>query len=279
MQPYTDIIISTITKFLPKGEAEWELVGFINKKKEIYAFGSDSKIIGRLFEVIAFDALEKSAKELGFLLHESDQQTVYPDFYFEKPDGRKIAIDIKTTYRRSKTAKYGFTGGSFTSFMRNGTKNIVGKYSDYDGHYILGVVYTRENEMSKGKISLKDVETIIPAYKNIEVFVQEKFRTCGDKKGSGNTDNIGTIKANSIEPFVFGAGPFSFLGEDVFHDYWVNHPRYTDSITAKASLYNDIPSYIKWIQKKDNKRASELQSQYDEYLKFYDSMVQKEWIK
>ena len=43
MQPYTDIIISTITKFLPKGEAEWELVGFINKKKEIYAFGSDSK--------------------------------------------------------------------------------------------------------------------------------------------------------------------------------------------------------------------------------------------
>ncbi|MDU0403410.1 Type-2 restriction enzyme EcoRV [Lactococcus lactis] len=64
--------------------------------------------------------------------------------------------------------------------------------------------------MSKGKISLKDVETIIPAYKNIEVFVQEKFRICGDKKGSGNTDNIGTIKANSIEPFVFGAGPFLF---------------------------------------------------------------------
>lgn len=279
MELYSDLIISTISKYLPRTEAEWELVGFVNKKKEIYTFGSDSKIIGRLFEVIAFDALEKSAKELGFELYESDQQTVYPDFYFIKPNGKKIAIDVKTTYRRSNTAKYGFTGGSFTSFMRNGTKNIIGKYSDYDGHYILGVVYTRENEMSKGKISFEEVESIIPAYKNIEVFIQEKFRICGDKKGSGNTDNIGTIKANSIEPFVFGAGPFSFLGIDVFHDYWVNHPRYTDSIDIKKSLYNDISSYIKWVGQKDNVRASELQIQYDKYLNCYDEMVRKNWIK
>ncbi|WP_332058404.1 type II restriction endonuclease, partial [Streptococcus canis] len=75
MLPYTDKIIETITKYLPKDENEWELVGFVNKKKEIYTFGSDSKIIGRLFEVIAFEALNNSAIELGYTLHESDQQT------------------------------------------------------------------------------------------------------------------------------------------------------------------------------------------------------------
>ena len=71
MTPYTDKIIDTIAKYLPKNENEWELVGFINKKKEIYTFGSDSKIIGRLFEVIAFEALQRSANELGYTLHES----------------------------------------------------------------------------------------------------------------------------------------------------------------------------------------------------------------
>ncbi|WP_332058472.1 type II restriction endonuclease, partial [Streptococcus canis] len=243
MLPYTDKIIETITKYLPKDENEWELVGFVNKKKEIYTFGSDSKIIGRLFEVIAFEALNNSAIELGYTLHESDQQTVYPDFYFVKPNGRKIAVDIKTTYRRSEKAKFGFTGGSFTSFMRNGTKNIVGNYSDYDGHYILGVVYTRETNPTTGKVAFENLDSIIPAYKNIEIFVQEKYRICGDKKGSGNTDNIGTITSASIKPFVYGAGPFSILGKDTFHDYWVNHPRYTDSKEKKQSLYNNIDTY------------------------------------
>lgn len=270
MKPYTDKIIETISKYLPKEEKEWELVGFINKEKEIYTFGSDSKIIGRLFEVIAFDALNSAAKELGYTLHESEKQTVYPDFYFEKSNGRKIAIDIKTTYRRSLKAKFGFTGGSFTSFMRNGTKNIVGNYSDYDGHYILGVVYTRENKPTTGKVTLENLQKITPSYKEIEVFVQEKFRICGDKKGSGNTDNIGTITANTIEPFIYGAGPFSILGEDVFHDYWKNHPKYTDSAEIKASLFNDIPSYIKWVEKYDTNKAKHLKTKYTSYISQYN---------
>ncbi|MGV3322537.1 Uncharacterised protein [Streptococcus acidominimus] len=45
MEQYSDIIIDTITNFLPKNEKEWKLVGFVNKEKEIYTFGSDSKII------------------------------------------------------------------------------------------------------------------------------------------------------------------------------------------------------------------------------------------
>ncbi|HEL1266430.1 TPA: restriction endonuclease [Streptococcus equi subsp. zooepidemicus] len=263
-------MITTITKYLPQDEKEWELVGFINKESEIYTFGNDSKIIGRLFEVIAYDALKKSAIELGCELRESEQQTVYPDFYFEKPNGRKIAIDIKTTYRRSEKAKFNFTGGSFTSFMRNGTKNIVGHYSDYDAHYILGVVYTREPNPTVGKVNFDNLGSIIPAYKDIEVFVQEKFRICGDKKGSGNTDNIGTISAKTIEPFIYGAGPFSVLGEEVFHDYWVNHPRYTDTEEKKQTLFNNIDSYIEWVRTSDQQRADKLRKKYDEYLDAYN---------
>ncbi len=266
MNKHTDKIIETIYKFLPKTEEEWELVGFINKKNEIFTFGNDSKIIGRLFEVISYPALKKAANELGYKLYESEQQTVYPDFFFEKENGKKIAIDVKTTYRKSKKSKYGFTGGSFTSFMRNGTKNIVGNYSDYDAHYILGFVYTRESLPTTGKVNIKDIANIIPAYKNVEFFIQEKFRICGDKKGSGNTDNIGTIKYNSIEPFEFGAGPFSLLGEDVFHHYWTNHPKYKDSRQIKESLYNDIPSYITWLSANNKNKASQLQKLYEKYL-------------
>lgn len=265
---YTDSIIETITKYLPKNEQEWELVGFINREKEIYAFGNDSKIIGRLFEVIAVDALLKAAKELGYTLFESTEQTVYPDFYFLKPNGKKVAVDIKTTYRKTPTAKYGFTGGSFTSYMRNGTKNIVGKYSDYDGHYILGVVYTREKEPSLGKTAIEDLDTIVPAYKDIEVFVQEKYRICGDKKGSGNTDNIGTIKANTIKPFIYGAGPFAFLGKDIFHDYWIHHPKYKDSEETKSSLFNNLSSYIAWVGKNDPTKAAIISQKYEKYKQF-----------
>lgn len=277
MIKYTDEIIEAITTHLPKDDKEWELVGFINKDSNIYAFGNDSKILGRLFEVIVVDALMSAAKDLDYTVHESTEQTVYPDFYFVKPNGKRIAIDIKTTYRKfsvnGSVGKFGFTGGSFTSYMRNGTKNINGKYSDYDKHYIIGILYTRERNPSIGKTTLSELSSIVPAYKDPEVFIQEKYRICGDKKGSGNTDNIGTIKAKSVETFAYGAGPFAFMGSDAFHEYWTNHPRYKDSKSLKDSLYSDISGYLKWLEnvKKDKTRADDYRSKYKDYLKFIKS--------
>jgi len=272
VEPYTDIIIETITKHLPKDEKEWELVGFINKDKEIYPFGNDSKIIGRLFEVIAKNAMFKASQELGFELHEPRMQTVYPDFFLVKPNGRKIAVDIKTTYRvtngRGMVNKFGFTGGSFTSYMRNGTKNIEGSYSEYDNHYILGVLYTRESSPTIGKQSLSNLQNIIPAYHSPEVFIQEKFRIAGDKKGSGNTDNIGTIKSNTIEAFQYGAGPFAFLGKEAFDLYWTNHPLYKDSLETKQSLFSDLPSFILWLRNTNNDLADKYERKFHEYIEF-----------
>lgn len=277
MKKYTDNIIETINRNLPTDEKDWILSGFINPDKDIFTFGNDSKIIGRLFEVLAFDSLNKSAQELGYILGESEKQTVYPDFYFKKPNGRLIGIDIKTTYRRSENSRFGFTGGSFTSFMRNGTKNIHGNYDDYDAHYILGIVYTREENPTIGKVSINDLDKIIPAYKNVDFFIQEKYRICGESKGSGNTDNIGTISSNKLEPFIFGAGPFSFLGPEVFHDYWVNYPKYKDSAETKASLYTNISGYIDWVRETDEERAKNLLEKYTEYLKKYQELELNNW--
>ncbi|NEW62262.1 restriction endonuclease [Granulicatella sp. zg-ZJ] len=277
MKPHTDNIIETIYKYLSTEQQDWILSGFIDPDKNIYTFGSDSKIIGRLFEVLVTKPLLNAARELGYELGESEKQTVYPDFYFKKPNGRKIAIDIKTTYKKSAQSKFGFTGGSFTSFMRNGTKNIYGHYNDYDAHYILGIVYEREESPTTGILSLEDLNSIRPAYKNIEFFIQEKFRICGETKGSGNTDNIGTILSTTLSPFIFGAGPFNFLGEEVFHDYWTHFPKYKDSKEIKDSLFNSIDSYINWVAKKDDKKAKEIRLKYNEYLSFYESMENNNW--
>lgn len=256
-----DLIISTIYKYLPKEQQEWELLGFVNSKFEVFPFGTDSKILGRLFEVIIADSLTKAARELGYTLRESEQQTVYPDFWFVKPNGRYIAIDVKTTYRKftkkGKISKFNFTLGSFTSFMRNGTKNIYGQYNDYDAHYVIGILYSREANPTIKKTKIDQIGTIIPSYEDPEIFVQEKYKISGTQKGSGNTDNIGTIKANTLRPFIEGAGPFSFLGRDVFEHFWVNHPKYTD----KEKWYTTLPEYFDWLDQ-HNKKSSRLRELY-----------------
>ena len=108
-------------------------------------------------------------------------------------------------------------------------------------------------------------------------FIQEKYRICGESKGSGNTDNIGTISSNKLEPFIFGAGPFSFLGPEVFHDYWVNYPRYKDSAETKASLYTNISGYIDWVRETDEEKAQNLLEKYTEYLKKYQELELNNW--
>jgi hypothetical protein len=53
----------------------------------------------------------------------------------------KIAIDIKTTYIRSDGSSVKFTLGSFGSYIRNNTKNIAYRYTDYAKHYVIDEEY------------------------------------------------------------------------------------------------------------------------------------------
>lgn len=268
MEKHEDYIIDTIKSYLPTTEKETELLGFINEKKEIYTFGHDSKIIGRLFEILVEPYLIEVAKKLEFTLHESTSQTVYPDFYFKDKEDNRYAIDIKSTYRKSRLV---FTQGSFTSYLQDGTKNIDGHYDMYKKHYVIMFLYDREINPTHGKCNLSNLDKIIPAYKNVEIAVAEKYRVGGERPGSGNTDNIGTFKSKTFEPYGYnyGSGPFAFLGNEAYEHYWKNYPRNKLSKKEKENLYTTLPEYFLWLEKNGHTELSKkYKSKYNEYNKF-----------
>lgn len=246
-------------------ERDKEIVGFISRDKRIYTVGSDSKIIGRLFEVLAQPVLEKVAQELGMELHESPKQTIYPDFWMNYPetlDKNRIAIDIKTTYRNSANAKFKYTLGSYTGFLRNGTKNIAGDYSMYDHHLVVGFLYTRNLKYDTNIVSIDQIDKINSPVQNIRFFVAEKYKIAGEKPGSGNTANIGTFSSPNIEDFANECGPFSFLGNDVFEKYWRNYPTPSERANGQE-LYTDLLGFYKWIQKNNPKEYDQLKPKID----------------
>lgn len=225
-----------------------EIVGFISRKGDIYTIGSDSKIIGRLFEVLTQPILQKVALELNMDLHESPKQTIYPDFWLSDPDDpnrNRIAIDIKTTYRKSANSKFKFTLGSYTSFLRNGTKNIAGSYNMYGAHLIIGFVYTRNKEYTFEVVPFSKLNEIKSPVHNIDYFVAEKYKISGEKPGSGNTANIGTISSKEISDFSNGNGPFAILGKETFEDYWRNYPTPSQRDNGKYS-YTDLKGFVNW---------------------------------
>lgn len=243
-----------------------EIVGFISRDRSIYTVGSDSKIIGRLFEILSQPILEKVAKELGMELYESPKQTIYPDFWMNypgSPNKDRIAIDIKTTYRHSKKGKFKFTLGSYTSFLRNGTKNIAGDYSMYSCHLVIGFLYTRNPRYGTKVISLDQLEKIDSPVQNIKCFIAEKYKIAGEKPGSGNTANIGTFSTSNIEDFTNECGPFSILGNKVFEKYWQNYPKPSERANGKA-LYTDLSGFFNWLERTNSEEYSELKPKIEE---------------
>lgn len=243
-----------------------KILGFITDNGYILPTGLDSKIIGRLFEVLSEPALKRVAKRLGMQLNVSKKQTLYPDFWLsnpKNPNKDRIAIDIKSTYRK-KSDKIGFTLGSYTSFLRNNTKNIDGNYSMYKFHLILAFVYSRSENPSSDPIKYSDRSNFKPSISNIEYFVAEKYKIAGEKPGSGNTANIGSINAK-ISNFRSENGPFSYLGENTFEDYWRNYPTPSERSNHKEK-YTNITGYIQWKNKTNSQVAQTLEANYNKYL-------------
>lgn len=263
-----DEIKHTISKYLPLiASSQKQILGFINSDGDIYPTGLDSKIVGRLFEVVSRPILLRAAKELGVTLKESPSQTTYPDFWLEdpkEPNKNRISIDIKSTYRKGKKEKYEFTLGSYTSFLRNGTKNIAGNYEMYSYHLILGFIYSRNKNINEYIVSYENRSNIMPSIYNIQSFIAEKYKIAGEKPGSGNTANIGSVSA-PLATFTNECGPFSYLGKDVFKDYWRNYPTPSERSNGK-SKYKNILGYINWKKKTDEEKAELFKKQYQQYL-------------
>ena len=86
-------------------------------------------------------------------------------------------------------------------------------------------------------------------YLNVRFFIQEKYRIAGDKPGSGNTENIGSISTSRFDDFVEGRGPFSSLGVDVYNIYWKYYPKYR---VSSEDDYHSLNEFKIWIKKHKN---------------------------
>ena len=239
-----------LKKYVSTENGDWTIKGFIDVYKNIYTISADTKIVSKILEIHIFPLILQFAESIGYKIILAEKQNWYPDLTFvnKKNDDVKFALDIKTTFRRNhKTA--GFTLGSHGSYFkeRDKDKNIQFAYSQYLGHFCLGIIYTRinfdddiqeteiyqvqelleESELPKKKIgerkvtTVKNLKSITSVIKDFDFFAAEKWKIASDKQGSGNTANIGSII--DIEDLKKGNGIFSKLGEEWFDEYWINY--------------------------------------------------------
>ena len=230
-----------IDSFYEKAEKiDFNVTGLLLGGLNVLTLGSDSKLIGRIFELLSTEVLMGICIENNWILEESESQTLYPDFTIIKENGEKIAVDIKTTYRKynrnGEICKYNFTLGSYASFLRNNVKNIAYPYDQYVKHYVIGFVYDRNPKSKAGQMVNINESIIEPPFTNVEYFIQEKYKIAGDKPGSGNTENIGTIHSNDINDFKNGLGMFTELGNQIFEDYWRGFPKYRTTLKDYTTL-------------------------------------------
>lgn len=242
-------------------EIKFEAFGILDSSNKIHTLGTDSKIIGRIFEMFTQPILEKIAKRHGMFLTTPESQTVYPDFIMmtDKESKEKIAIDIKTTYVNSARSTIKFTLGSYASYMRDNTKNIEYKYTDYSKHYVIGFIYKRNGRAQESKVfDYSERDKIVFPFYDVKYFIQEKYKIAGDKPGSGNTENIGSFSTKKYAELKDGEGPFSELGIDVFDIYWKYYPKYRDP----KKEYKSLDEFVMWFPKQ-NPNKIELLHEYD----------------
>lgn len=228
---------------------DWDIKGLLSSDDRIYPFGSDTKVLSTIFELFCGPLIRIIAERHKMQVVDANQ-TIYPDFTLmrDEKDRHKIAVDIKTTYRRGIKRNgddkcFVYTLGSYTSFIRNNTKNITFPFDEYKKHWVIGFLYSRTPDTyNDTKIyQLSERNQLSSPYKNVEFFVQEKFKIAGEKPGSGNTTNIASFPCDSIEPLAKGVGPFAKYGEEVFLDYWRNYGK-----TASDRQYSTMVQYLEW---------------------------------
>jgi hypothetical protein len=241
-----------LEEYVSSDTGDWTVKGFIDIYKNIYTISSDTKIVSKILEIHIFPQVLKFADSIGYLIVLAEKQNWYPDLSFVKKGNEevKFAVDLKTTYRDHYFSGHinGFTLGSHGTYFKDRTssKNIQYPYSEYSGHFCLGIIYTRtafgnmneteiyqvdelreEHDDTIKKVgqrrvtSVKHLKSITSVIKDFDFFVAEKWEIASDNEGSKNTANIGSI--TKIEDLKNGNGIFAKLGEQWFDEYWMNY--------------------------------------------------------
>jgi len=238
----------TLKEYVSTDDNEWTIKGFIDVFENIYTISADTKIISKILEIHLFSKFLEFANENNYELVLAEKQNWYPDVSFvskENPE-IKFAVDLKTTFRLESNPAFcnGFTLGSHGEYFinRNSAKNIQFPYNQYLGHYCLGILYSRkaltylEEAIICKRENLAEIPSVIGDF---EFFACEKWRIASDKRGSGNTANIGSIIY--IKDIVNCNGIFAKLGEQWFDEYWINYGKIA---VAGAISKSGKPLYI-----------------------------------
>ncbi|MCB0538332.1 MAG: EcoRV family type II restriction endonuclease [Bacteroidetes bacterium] len=270
--------VKDLKTYVSTDTGEWTVKGFIDIYKNIYTISSDTKIVSKILEIHIFPEILQFAEKYGYKIILAEHQNWYPDLSIIDKDNEeaKFALDLKTTFRRNnKTA--GFTLGSHGAYFkeRNKSKNIQFPYNQYLGHYCLGIIYTREDfeddladteiyqvqelqdEYGENQDPIKDrqvtnvanLKSITSVIKDFDFFAAEKWKIASDRRGSGNTANIGSI--NDIKDLKAGNGVFSKLGEEWFDEYWINYGTATMMKEGKTVKISSIWDFLEFKGRKD----------------------------
>ncbi len=124
---------------------DWTVKGFIDYYQNIYSISTDTKVISKIIELMIFPKFLEFAQRNGYRLELSPHQNYYPDITFIDRDSKKYAVDLKSTYRATKTKVNGMTLGAFTGYFRDrtSTKNTLYPYQEYKKHFVFGIIYSR----------------------------------------------------------------------------------------------------------------------------------------
>ena len=266
--------VRKMSEHVSADDGEWTVKGFIDIYRNIYTISSDTKIISKILEIHLFPKILQFAQEHGYSIVLAEHQNWYPDLTFVSQENArfKIAVDLKTTYRDPEFPGHvnGFTLGSHGSYFRDrtSTKNIQFPYSDYAGHFCLGIIYTRSDakdidetevtkvrELDEGEAdfhrvgqrsvtTMENLRSITSVIKDFQFFVCEKWQLASDRQGSGNTANIGSITA--INDILRGNGIFAKLGEEWFDEYWMNYGITTMKKGRKAITIRKLEDFVEF---------------------------------
>jgi len=236
---------------------DWVVKGFIDVYRNIYTISVDTKVVSKIIELLLFPVISQFATEYDYKMVLSEYQNHYPDISFIGPEETKIALDLKSTYRKGKGKVNGFTLGAFTGYFRQrkSTKNITFPYEQYAAHFVLGVIYRRQEEVIDERriYTLDELQDIVSVVNDFTFLLQEKWQIANERPGSGNTKNIGSVR--DVGALVEGKGPFATYGEEVFDDYWMNYLT-TDMANAIDSVvpYRNLEEYWEWRERVSRKR-------------------------
>lgn len=230
---------------------EWTIKGVVDAEQRLYTLSDDTKLISKVFELVTFPVVVDALRPHGVQVETEERQTVYPDLtiVLESPPPNKIAIDMKSTYRKGKDGnRASFTLGSYTAYMRPPfTKNIRYPYNEYLSHWIIGFVYTRVPQVRASVLTLEKLDDAVAPITDVELIIQEKWQIASDRPGSGNTANIGSV--GRLDALRIGEGTFTQFGPrgvEVFEDYWRNYDR------DAPRKYSNLTGYMAWRKENPN---------------------------